>query len=196
MSANAAKHFLVLRHAPTAWNAAGRIQGRADIALTDEGRRMAAGWRMPAAFVGAPCLSSPLSRCLDTARAMQLDPVPDERLIEMDWGSLEGMTLAEMRAAGGEGFAAAEKKGLDFQPDDGESPRMVRDRAMAALMEAPARAVIVTHKGVMRALLSAATGWDMTVPPPVRLPSHGVAIHLRLEGGTLHLLDCNLDLGA
>jgi hypothetical protein len=29
-------------------------------------------------------------------------------------------------------------------------------------------AVLVTHKGVRRALLSIATGWDMCGPPPVK----------------------------
>ena len=57
-----------------------RLRGR----LRDggyEGHERALTWRVPAAFCRAPCFSSPLRRCLDTARAMGLSPVVDGGLV-------------------------------------------------------------------------------------------------------------------
>ena len=54
--------------------------------------------------------------------------------------------------------------------------------------------VAVTHKGVLRAVLAAATGWDMTGKPPVRL--HSGALH-RFDvdaHGRIAVLECNVPL--
>jgi probable phosphoglycerate mutase len=56
--------------------------------------------------------------------------------------------------------------------------------------------VVVTHKGVLRAVLSAATGWDMTAKPPLRLD--GAALH-RFEidaDGKIGVLEHNIPLAA
>ena len=188
------RRFLVLRHAPTAWNADGRIQGRTDCPLSPEGRESALAWRVPAVFRTAPCFSSPLRRCLDTARAMGLSPVVDDRLVEMDWGTLEGATLASMRAEGGADFARREAAGLDFRPPSGETPREAGARALAVLAQAKSDAVIVTHKGVMRALLALATGWDMVGKPPIRFPAEGHALILEWRDGVLHLQPDSVDM--
>ncbi|MBL0714447.1 MAG: histidine phosphatase family protein, partial [Desulfosarcina sp.] len=37
--------FFIMRHAATAWNRAGRIQGHHDTPLTPEGKRQIAAWR-------------------------------------------------------------------------------------------------------------------------------------------------------
>ena len=41
---NQRTEFYLMRHAPTEWNAAGRIQGQADSPLTATGRQWADGW--------------------------------------------------------------------------------------------------------------------------------------------------------
>ena len=167
--------FLILRHAPTDWNRAGRIQGRADRALSPEGRAEAATWRLPEWARDWPCLSSPLRRALETGRAMGLDPSPRAALAEMDWGVLEGRTLEAVRREGGDAFAAEEAKGLDFRPPGGESPREVGARVAAFLAAEGRDAVVVAHKGVLRALFALATGWDMRSKPPLRI--HGASAH-------------------
>ena len=40
--------LIILRHGPTAWNAAHRLQGGIDEPLSDEGRARVAAWRLPA----------------------------------------------------------------------------------------------------------------------------------------------------
>ena len=59
--------------------------------------------------------------------------------------------------------------GLDLRPDGGESPRDVRTRVegwvnMVAKTGQPTGAV--AHQGIIRAMLSLATGWDMLQKPP------------------------------
>jgi len=164
----------VIRHGATAWNDAGRMQGRQDIPLTDAARAFFAARRAPPELDGFVWIASPLGRARETARllapdaALALEPA----LIEMGWGDWEGATLAELRARLGDGFAAVADRGLDFEPPGGESPRAVQARLqpwLTRLGAAGRPTVAVTHKGVMRALLGLATGWDFLGKPPARL---------------------------
>ena len=168
---------LLVRHGATAWNANGRIQGRADIDLSPGGRAQAEGWRLPAAWAQARVLSSPLRRARETAALLTgRTPTIDDRLIEMSWGRFEGRRLSDLRAEAPDAMAANEARGLDFRPPGGESPREVCARLQTLLAELagdPQPVVAVCHKGVIRAALVLATGWDMQSKPPVRL-SRGV----------------------
>src|SRR5690606_38605102 len=120
--------LLMLRHGPTAWNEAGRIQGRSDPPLSAAGRAAVAAWTLPPEAAGARWLSSPLGRARETAAILHRGSVAVEpRLIETDWGEWEGRTLPALRAALGEAMAANEARGLDFRPPGGESPRDVQD---------------------------------------------------------------------
>ncbi len=54
--------------------------------------------------------------------------------------------------------------------------------------------IAVTHLGVLRVMLAAATGWDMTGKPPVRLRSdalHRFAVDAR---GGVSIVECNVPL--
>lgn len=178
---------LLIRHGRTAWNEQGRMQGRADLALSPAGRAEVAGWQLPHGWKEARWVSSPLRRARETAALLTDRPVAIEpRLIEMHWGAWEGRTLAELRAEAPAAMAANEARGLDFRPESGESPREVRARLeglLAGLADAPA--VCVTHKGVIRAALSLATGWDMRCKPPLRLADDAALVLARDVTGRL-----------
>jgi probable phosphoglycerate mutase len=179
---------LIVRHGRTAWNEQGRIQGRTDTALSPAGRRQVLGWRLPPAFRAARCVSSPLRRAVETA-ALLGHPAPptDPRLAEMRWGAFEGRLLAELRRERGAAMQADEALGLDFRPPDGESPREVAARLGAFLADAarqPGDLLVVAHKGILRASLVLAPGWDMLGRPPVPLEDDTAFEH-RLDGGQL-----------
>ena len=134
--------FAVLRHAPTVWNGEGRLQGTTDIPLSADGEAAAKTWRLPAPADRWKRVCSPLIRARRTAELVQPSaPVTvDSRLREMSFGVWEGKSVAQLRAEGGEAFAAAERLGLDFHPPGGESPRMAMERLSAWAREIAERA--------------------------------------------------------
>lgn len=177
----------LIRHASTAWNEDGRIQGRTDVPLSPLGRAQAAGWRLPDGFAAAQCVTSPLRRARETAELLGFRDAPaDARLAEMSWGSFEGRRLPELRDELGQGLAENERRGLDFRPPGGESPREVAGR-LAGLLRDLARDgrdhLLVAHKGLLRASLVLSLGWDLRSKPPVRFdPERAVLLTLALDG--------------
>lgn len=166
--------FAILRHATTTWNEQHRLQGLTDTPLNATGEADARRWRLPAPADAWRRLSSPLQRARRTAElvrpaaAVTIDPA----LREMSFGAWEGATLIELRTTVGERFLDAERRGLDFLPPGGESPRMVMARLgrwSATIAAQGAPVVAVSHKAAIRALLALATGWDMTGRPPEKL---------------------------
>jgi probable phosphoglycerate mutase len=154
-----------LRHADTAWSREGRIQGRSDQPLLDN-----SFVEVPKAFRGMRIVTSPLKRCMQTAALLgALDAPREPRLVEMDWGDWEGHTLSDLRERLGEAMRDNEARGLDFRPPNGESPREVLLRVKTWLREVNEPTLAVTHRGVIRAVLADATGWDMRGKPPFKL---------------------------
>ena len=162
--------FALIRHMPTGWNAAGVLQGRGDPPLAPD---LAPDWRLPAEFAGFVWLTSPLRRAVETARRLGIgEAMVEPRLTEMAWGEWQGASLAALRARLGAAMAVAEAAGLDLRPPGGESPREVQARVtplLAEIARSGRPTAAVTHKGVIRAVLALATGWDMRDKPPHRL---------------------------
>ena len=165
--------LVMIRHAMTAWNEAGRIQGQTDVPLGERGRRALDGRRLPERFGSYRVHSSPLARAVETAVLLGLGtPVIDGRLMEMDWGEWEGETRASVAAADACGVARNEARGPEFRPPGGESPREVQARVAAwarSVARSPSGVVAITHKGVIKAMMGLARAWDLTGKSPVRL---------------------------
>ncbi len=164
---------LMIRHGPTEWNAIGRVQGSTDVPLSPAGRALVSGRAVPAEFADFDWVTSPLARAAETACLLGARaPAVEPRLAEMHWGAWEGETLDALRARHGDAMIENETRGLDFRAPGGESPRDVQARLSAWTREVAARGrpvIAVAHKGVIRAMLALATGWDMAGKPPVRL---------------------------
>ena len=176
----------LLRHAETDWSAHKRLQGQTDIPLNAAGRASLAGRCIPAQWRHLQVVSSPLLRCVQTAEQLQLRKVRVERRItEMSWGDWEGQSLATLRDTLGDDMRANEARGMDFQPAGGESPRQVWARVLPWLSDVAAAqepTLAVSHRGVIRVVFAAATGWDMLGKPPARL-----------DWGCLHLFELATD---
>ena len=179
--------LIAIRHAPTAWNEARRIQGHTDVALSAAGQAAARCWHLPSRWADFAWVSSPLRRCRDTAALLgQPDVAVEAGLIEMHWGAWEGQTLAALRTTFGPAFKANEARGLDFRPTGGESPRDVQQRLrpwLGAVASAARPTIAVTHKGVIRALYALASGWDMVAAPRDILAwDRGHGFHVKADG--------------
>lgn len=176
-----------LRHADTEWSAAGRIQGRTDVPLSDAGRLAMQGRTLPACCNGMRVVTSPLARCVETAALLGASGAEKEpRLAEMSWGAWEGRRLADLRDELGEEMRANEARGWDFRPPGGETPREVSMRLRGWLVEVAnlgKPTLAVTHRGVIRAIFATAAGWDLRGAPPVKLDWSAVHVfRLDVEG--------------
>ena len=86
----------IIRHGKTERNQANVLQGRSDYPLNDEGIRQAEAAADRLRNIRFDhVFSSPLTRAVQTAKIVvpDLEPVIDERLIEMDYGPYEGTDL-------------------------------------------------------------------------------------------------------
>ena len=155
--------FLLIRHAESVWNASGRWQGQADPPLSERGRRQAEA--VAAELAGTRfdvLISSDLSRALETARiigrAVGIEPQVDPRLRELDVGAWAGLDRAAIARLAPARLARFEAGDPDERPGGGETRREIRQRARRAFAELAARhegrrVAVVTHLGVIRALL-------------------------------------------
>jgi broad specificity phosphatase PhoE len=151
--------ILLARHGETDWNREGRFQGHADPPLNETGRAQAA--ELAAELAGirfAAVYSSPLRRALETAElvaaAHGLGPVAIDALREVDVGSWQGLTRAEI----GVRFPEQLSRWLDYAQgwEDGESYEEMGRRVVSALLELASahegkRVLAVTHGGPIRA---------------------------------------------
>ncbi|MBR5959696.1 MAG: histidine phosphatase family protein [Clostridia bacterium] len=86
----------IIRHGKTDWNVRHKLQGRTDVPLNEEGRQMAEAAREEYRDVHFDlCFCSPLIRARETAeillRGRNIPIVTDDRLMEMSFGSFEGI---------------------------------------------------------------------------------------------------------
>jgi broad specificity phosphatase PhoE len=187
----------LLRHGPTEWNAAGRIQGHTDIALSEAGVAKMSGLRLP--FVHPRLYASPLLRARQTARALGLaDAVLDARLMEQNWGAWEGLTREEIFSRHGDDAfeKAGSRNGEAFRPGDGESTGELHARVadfLKDLAQGDGDAVAIAHLGVLRAAYALATGWDMATPMPADLDVSKILLLSLDNQGAAKIATLNMD---
>ncbi|WP_300154385.1 histidine phosphatase family protein [Solidesulfovibrio sp.] len=159
--------FYLLRHAATYWNLEKRIQGQWDSELAPVGQAAAAALAEPLSRLGlSRIVSSDLGRAKATVGILNLRlrlPITlDKRLREQHFGQWTGKRWRDVPE---EALRRAEAAGWGFTPPEGESREEVRLRAEHALADA-ARAnagrtvLVVTHQGVVKAVLYHLLGRD------------------------------------
>jgi alpha-ribazole phosphatase len=161
-----------VRHAEPMESARGRCYGNLDVGLSSVGRDQAArlAARLEPIELDA-VYASPRTRARDTAAAVAaargLEVIVDDDLRELDFGTFEGRTYAEIERSEPELFRAWMETPTAVRFPGGESYADLRARAtcaLAAVRRAHASALVVTHGGVIRAGLAA---W-------LELPDHAI----------------------
>jgi broad specificity phosphatase PhoE len=154
------------RHGQTAVNAGGRLQGRLDEPLSALGAAQAHA--LADAFAServTRVISSPLVRARETAAAIAarhtLTVEIDERLIELDYGAWDGVSLADVAP---EDWAAW-RADPAFAPPDGESLVAVTARVASFFADALGDdlVVAVSHVSPIKAAVCCALGVDERV---------------------------------
>lgn len=194
------------RHGETTWNHAGRYQGRLESPLSPLGGLQALAlaeyFAARASSVPGRVISSPLSRCVDTARPaaerLGLEVESDERLVEIAHGTWEGRYRNELAANDPERYRAWRHDPANVAFENGETldDVMARWRAFLRDIASETRDVlVVTHDAVIRcALLDVANRplddfWKMRVENGAfaRLESNGTVLELLEECHSTHL---------
>jgi broad specificity phosphatase PhoE len=199
-------HLFLVRHGATVWHAENRYAGTSEVALNLAGYAQAerlAAWASKAGLTAVWC--SPLSRARETAApaagAAGLEPRVDERLREIDFGKIEGKTMAEAEQLFPEEIRRFKVDPATHPVPGGEDPQQAARRAVSALRDISAahpdgRVLIVAHNTIIRLALCSLLGIPLaryrTVFPLVR---NGALTEIRLEGDNGALLQYNTPLG-
>lgn len=163
---------LLVRHGETEWNAAGKMQGRTDIPLSEVGMAQA---RAAAPIIAAQQpRSAHVSTLVRTQQTLEgfgldLEPTVWDELAEVGFGEWEGRIGADLRRDYAEEFAQARTG--EFTPAGGETIAAVTERMRRAFFE------IVRGAADIEASGSADLGAEVRT---VLVVSHGSALRLLL----------------
>ncbi|MPZ54076.1 MAG: hypothetical protein GEU79_15320 [Acidimicrobiia bacterium] len=189
----------LVRHGETTLNTQGRFRGHTDPALNRRGRRQAreAG-RQLAPVRPEAIYSSPLRRAVETAEAIAqqagLDVITSPDLIDIDYGTWEGLTPAQAAVLNPEAYTAFRSDPLSATPPGGEAVKHVEIRTLRALevhakTHPRANIVAVSHEMPIRLALGAILGktddhiWGLDIPTAstTRIETVNDRFHLRQE---------------
>ena len=183
---------ILIRHGESLSNREGRVQGQADVKLSDTGRQQAtavASWCKSQSFQKKSCelWSSPLCRARETAdvigAAIGLSAQIEDKLVELNAGVFQGHLWDDLADRFPEDVAQWRSGDVNFQIPGGESRRQLAERGRHALQSLSCRPVdsmvIVAHGGVLTAALGLLVGREhpllanVVERPFTRLPALG-----------------------
>jgi glucosyl-3-phosphoglycerate phosphatase len=151
----------LVRHGESTWNAAGRMQGRADPGLSETGRAQALALRpLLAGREPEAVVSSDLRRARETLELLGFQGAADPRWRETDVGAWTGRLVDDLIAEDEPAYRGwLENR---HTPAGGETWAEMRARVAAAAREFAAGgvecALVVTHGGPIRACCDAFAG--------------------------------------
>ena len=154
----------LIRHGQTQGNLEGRYIGKTDLDILPEAAKQLVEWREMGVYPDVDALySSPLQRCLQTARCIYPEhkPIVVDEMRECDFGSFEGKSYHELEGDPDfEQWAATQFQGT---PKNGESSqvfilRLVNGFHMIVrhmMDESIFESAVITHGGAIMMLLGA-----------------------------------------
>lgn len=155
--------FALIRHAQTTWNLEKRIQGRQDSPLSPRGVAQVQKWAETLrAGRWSAMVAADIGRARHTAQGinavLQIPLSFEADLREQDWGRWTGKTLRQIEKETPGALAVQQKAGWRFCPPGGESRDAVLRRSLGVLTRyadrcPAARLLVVTHEGVIKALV-------------------------------------------
>ncbi|MHA1745715.1 MAG: histidine phosphatase family protein [Promethearchaeota archaeon] len=159
----------LIRHGETPWNLVDKIQGQADIPLSEGGilQAQALHNQLEGQMSQYTAIyTSPMKRALKTAQilqgSIQIPLIIEERLKSRDLGDFSGQTLKEISERTPKIYALWRSGAPSFCPPNGESTRETLDKLQAFLTflstshPPNSKIIIVTHResvGILMYLL-------------------------------------------
>ena len=192
------KKLILVRHGESLWNAARRLQGQADIGLSERGRDQARATSGRSARLRPDLVwTSDLRRAAETAWLLgHPDATPEPLLREHSVGDWTGLSIDALDP----GLYRAWRAGT-HTPDNGEGWPDMRARVCGLVARlrgtGAGAAMMVCHGGVIRALLDGLVG----LPPARILPVGPASLTIldlqrddaRLEAMNVTALGATLD---
>jgi broad specificity phosphatase PhoE len=155
--------LVLVRHGRTEANAGRKLQGLLDLPLDDVGLAQVAD---VASWLDRPdrVISSPLLRARQTADAFGVPYEVDDRWLELDYGSLDGVPVADV----GDDVWARWRVDPHYRAGGGESMDEMHKRSVEAAEELLADSrdqmiVVTSHVSPIKAVVAWALGVDVTV---------------------------------
>ncbi len=153
----------LVRHGETAWNAASRIQGFSNVALSDVGVLQAEALAKRIGHESFDAIyASDLERAHLTAKTVfpQTDIVLDARLREFNFGVFEGQSWKTMSQQERQQMSVWFLGPYDQRVPEGESNDDLRSRIEAFIADLPksGRVIVFTHGGVVATAAHLVTG--------------------------------------
>jgi len=165
--------LVLMRHGESLWNREGRLTGRVDVPLTDEGRReaAAAAGRWPGLVIDiAYC--SPLDRARETARLFlealnggRIPLIPEPLLLEKHYGILQGLNKERVKDRYGAETYHLWHRSWEIGPPGGESLKDVADRVHPFFQQVVGEdlrlgknVLLVAHGNLIRTLIKLVEG--------------------------------------
>ena len=158
----------IIRHGETDWNVLRKFQGRTDIPLNENGRQVAEWTREGLKDVPFDVVyTSPLLRAKETAQIIvgdrKIPIIEDERIIEMNFGSYEGVEARlqddnlklffkapkeYIAPAGGERIEEVLKRADDFLEELYSNTNLLNSTVLISTHGAMLSALMCKNKGV------------------------------------------------
>ncbi len=202
---------ILVRHGKTVWNAEGRYQGKYDIPLNEEGKEQAR--RVGKALKDFPVkavYSSPLLRCLETAREIakhhNLEVIKKEGFREIDHGEWEGLLAEEVERKYPELLKLWRERPAEVKMPGktGESLKDVYDRAVKAFEEVVSQhsdedlIVIVGHDATNKVLMCYLLGTSLNKFWAFKQANCGITVleyNSKTKGVIIHVANATGHLG-
>lgn len=160
----------IIRHGTTKWNVEGKLQGRKDSELTEEGVNRAIMLRYRLEDVDFDMIySSPQNRALETAKIFKghrnTEIITHESLCELGFGTWEGMEISEIERKFPKEYHSYTKEPESYTPLDGESFDELFIRVQnflddIARLDAK-NILVVTHGVTIKAILAIIKGLSL-----------------------------------
>ena len=198
------RNILLVRHGRTDWNDAHRFQGRTDVPLNATGLAQAekvaarlAPWPVDVVY------TSPMTRARETAAAIAVPhgktPVVLDNLTEVNFGAWEGLFFEAIREQNKERLQEWLQNPFFRMPEGAETWDAIRARAedvKETLLRSPhERVIMVSHGGILRALLVVFLGLDPRTVWNVRTSNCGLSgIEIRRDQSSLAFSNDTLHL--
>ncbi len=201
--------LILARHGETVWNRESRIMGQSDIKHTELGRQQAL--RLGEALKDenvAAVYSSSLTRTRETAneiaRFHNLEVIPDDGLMELDAGDLDGLTVNELMTRHGEFLKKWATGGPFVRVPGGESMADLQGRTWDVVQRLVNRhvdetVIVVSHSLAIQTIVCKALDMSLSNLRRLRMELASISILDFGKGGASLLLyndTCHLGDGA